>query len=101
MPPLRLAHPRRDGQGPQARTTYWCPRCQRSTDDDRTQSVVGAGFGGLAATKRLAKAGVDVTLVDRHNYHTFQPLLYEVATAGLNAADVAYAVRGIFHASAT
>ena len=59
-------------------------------------SVIGAGFGGLAATKRLAKAGVDVTIVDRHNYHTFQPLLYEVATAGLNAADVAYAVRGIF-----
>jgi NADH dehydrogenase len=58
--------------------------------------VIGAGFGGLAATKRLAKADVDVTLVDRHNYHTFQPLLYEVATAGLNAADVAYAVRGIF-----
>jgi NADH dehydrogenase len=59
--------------------------------------VIGAGFGGLAATKRLAKAGIDVTIVDRHNYHTFQPLLYEVATAGLNAADVAYAVRGIFH----
>jgi NADH dehydrogenase len=58
--------------------------------------VVGAGFGGLGATKRLAKAGVDVTIVDRHNYHTFQPLLYEVATAGLNAADIAYAVRGIF-----
>jgi NADH dehydrogenase len=58
--------------------------------------VVGAGFGGLAVTKRLAKGGVDVTIVDRHNYHTFQPLLYEVATAGLNAADVAYAVRGIF-----
>ena len=56
--------------------------------------VIGAGFGGLAATKRLAKAGVDVTIVDRHNFHTFQPLLYEVATAGLNAADVAYAVRG-------
>jgi NADH dehydrogenase len=59
--------------------------------------VIGAGFGGLAATKRLAKAGVDVTIVDRHNFHTFQPLLYEVATAGLNAADIAYAVRGIFH----
>jgi len=59
--------------------------------------IVGAGFGGLAASKRLAKAGLDVTIVDRHNYHTFQPLLYEVATAGLNAADVAYAVRGIFH----
>jgi NADH dehydrogenase len=62
--------------------------------------VVGAGFGGLAAAKELAGAPVDVTIVDRHNFHTFQPLLYQVATAGLNAADVAYAVRGIFHRQA-
>ena len=59
--------------------------------------IVGAGFGGLAAAKELAHAPVHVTIVDRHNFHTFQPLLYQVATAGLNAADVAYAVRGIFH----
>jgi NADH dehydrogenase len=59
--------------------------------------IVGAGFGGLAAAKELAGAPVEVTLVDQRNYHTFQPLLYQVATAGLNAADVAYAVRGIFH----
>jgi NADH dehydrogenase len=59
--------------------------------------VVGAGFGGLAAAKELADAPVRVTIVDRHNFHTFQPLLYQVATAGLNAADVAYAVRAIFH----
>src|SRR3954452_16421349 len=59
--------------------------------------VIGAGFGGLAAVKELADAPVHVTIVDRHNFHTFQPLLYQVATAGLNAADVAYAVRGIFH----
>src|SRR3954452_20001931 len=58
--------------------------------------VIGAGFGGLAAVKKLADAPVHVTIVDRHNFHTFQPLLYQVATAGLNAADVAYAVRGIF-----
>lgn len=58
--------------------------------------VIGAGFGGLAAVKELADAPVHVTIVDRHNFHTFQPLLYQVATAGLNAADVAYAVRGIF-----
>jgi NADH dehydrogenase len=57
--------------------------------------VVGAGFGGLAASRALGGAGVDVTLVDRNNFHTFQPLLYQVATAGLNAADVAHAVRGI------
>jgi NADH dehydrogenase len=58
--------------------------------------IVGAGFGGLAAAKRLEREAVDVTLIDRHNYHTFQPLLYQVATAGLNAADVGYAVRGLF-----
>jgi glycerophosphoryl diester phosphodiesterase len=49
--------------------------------------VIGAGFGGLAAAKRLEDEAVDVTLIDRHNYHSFQPLLYQVATAGLNAAD--------------
>jgi NADH dehydrogenase len=58
--------------------------------------IIGAGFGGLNAAKRLEKAPVDVTLIDRHNYHTFQPLLYQVATAGLNSADVGYAVRGLF-----
>ena len=58
--------------------------------------VIGAGFGGLAAAKRLEGEAVDVTLIDRHNYHSFQPLLYQVATAGLNAADVGYAIRGMF-----
>lgn len=58
--------------------------------------IVGAGFGGLAAAKRLEKEAVDVTVVDRHNFHTFLPLLYQVATAGLNAADVGYPVRGLF-----
>ena len=57
--------------------------------------IVGAGFGGLAAARGLADVDVDVTLVDRNNFHTFLPLLYQVATAGLNAADVAHAVRGI------
>jgi NADH dehydrogenase len=57
--------------------------------------VVGAGFGGLAVARGLAKAPVDVTVVDRNNFHTFLPLLYQVATAGLNEADVGYAVRGI------
>lgn len=58
--------------------------------------IVGAGFGGLAAAQRLEAEAVDVTLVDQRNYHTFLPLLYQVATSGLNTADVAYAVRGIF-----
>ncbi|CAN5750292.1 NAD(P)/FAD-dependent oxidoreductase [soil metagenome] len=62
--------------------------------------IIGAGFGGLAAARGLAGADVDVTIVDRHNFHTFQPLLYQVATAGLNTADVANAVRGMFHGQA-
>ncbi len=57
--------------------------------------IVGAGFGGLSAAKGLAKAPFDITIVDRHNYHLFQPLLYQVATAGLSPADIASPVRGI------
>ncbi len=59
--------------------------------------IVGAGFGGLAVARGLDKSPVEVTLVDRQNYTTFQPLLYQVATSGLNAADVAHPVRGLFH----
>lgn len=58
--------------------------------------VVGAGFGGIEVARHLADRPVDLTLVDRNNFHTFQPLLYQVATAGLNAADVAHVVRGLF-----
>ena len=61
--------------------------------------VLGAGFGGLTAARTLAAAPVDVTVVDRNNFHTFLPLLYQVATAGLNAADVAHSVRAVFQKS--
>lgn len=57
--------------------------------------IVGAGFGGLSAAAALADAPVRVTLVDRRNYHLFQPLLYQVATAALSPADVAWPVRRI------
>jgi NADH dehydrogenase len=59
--------------------------------------VVGAGFGGIEVARGLKGAPVDVTLVDQHNFHTFQPLLYQVATAGLSPTDVAHVVRGLFH----
>ncbi|HYI55759.1 MAG TPA: NAD(P)/FAD-dependent oxidoreductase [Microlunatus sp.] len=55
--------------------------------------VVGGGFSGLSATETLAKEGFRVTLIDRHPYNTFQPLLYQVATGGLNAGDVTYSLR--------
>ena len=50
---------------------------------------MGAGFGGLRAARALAKAPVRVTLLDQHNYHLFQPLLYQVATAGLTPEEIA------------
>jgi NADH:ubiquinone reductase (H+-translocating) len=55
--------------------------------------VVGAGFGGLSATDELSKEGFRVTLLDRFPYNTFQPLLYQVATGGLNPGDVTYSLR--------
>src|SRR5215469_9868369 len=58
--------------------------------------VVGGGFGGLAAVRTLLREGAEVVLIDRNNFHTFQPLLYQVATAGLDTENVAATLRGIF-----
>jgi NADH dehydrogenase len=58
--------------------------------------IVGAGFAGLRAAHRLGKAGAQVTLIDRNNYHLFQPLLYQVATTGLNPSEISSTVRGNF-----
>ena len=57
--------------------------------------VIGGGFGGLEAAKALAGAPVDLTVIDRQNHHTFQPLLYQVATAALSPADIAWPIRGL------
>ncbi len=57
--------------------------------------IVGGGFGGLNAARKLARAPVRVTLVDRRNHHVFQPLLYQVASAALNPADIAAPIRGV------
>ena len=67
-----------------------------SADDTRPHVViVGGGFGGLTAARALRRAPVQVTMVDRRNHHLFQPLLYQVATAGLSPADIAYPIRSI------
>ena len=58
--------------------------------------IVGAGFGGLGVAEQLAHVPVEVTLIDQHDYHTFQPLLYQVATSLLNAEDVGAPIRGLF-----
>jgi len=60
--------------------------------------VVGAGFGGLAAVARLKRLPVRITLIDKRNYHLFQPLLYQIATATLNPADIATPIRSLFKA---
>jgi NADH dehydrogenase len=58
--------------------------------------IVGGGFGGIELAKRLRKQNVEVTILDKHNYHTFQPLLYQVATGGLEADSIAFPIRKIF-----
>ncbi len=72
---------------------------ERTADGETVQAhrvvVVGGGFGGLFAVRALSKAGVEVTLVDRHNFHLFQPLAYQVATGALSAAEIASPLRAI------
>ena len=57
--------------------------------------IVGGGFGGLTAARALRRTSVRVTLIDRTNHHLFQPLLYQVATAGLSPAHIAAPIRGV------
>src|SRR4051812_2096331 len=57
--------------------------------------IIGGGFGGLYAVTGLRKAPVDVTLIDRRNFHLFQPLLYQVATGALSPANIAAPLRGV------
>ena len=62
--------------------------------------IIGGGFAGLAAAKRLRRVACEVTIIDRHNHHVFQPLLYQVATAGLSPGDIASPIRWIFRKQA-
>src|SRR6478735_10904509 len=58
--------------------------------------IIGGGFGGLQVAKQLADKPVDVLMLDKHNYHTFQPLLYQVATGSLEAESIAFSLRKNF-----
>jgi NADH dehydrogenase len=68
---------------------------KKASPDRKRVVIVGAGFAGLAAAKALGNSSFDVTVIDRHNYHLFQPLSYQVATAGLSPADIASPIRSI------
>ena len=58
--------------------------------------IIGAGFGGVKLAKQLAKENVDITIIDRHNFHLFQPLLYQLSTAVLSTDEIAYPIRSFF-----
>src|SRR5579871_6925559 len=62
--------------------------------------ILGGGFGGLSCAQALSRADVDITIIDRQNYHCFQPLLYQVATAALSPADIAWPIRHILRRQA-
>lgn len=70
---------------------------EKPTGNRPSVVIVGAGFGGLRVARGLRRAPVDVTVLDRHNYHTFVPLLYQVATAGLEPEEIAQPIRRILH----
>src|SRR3989440_4159008 len=57
--------------------------------------ILGGGFGGLAAAQKLKRAPVEVTLIDRRNFHLFQPLLYQVATGSLSPGEISAPIRGV------
>ncbi|RCK24700.1 NAD(P)/FAD-dependent oxidoreductase [Thalassospira lucentensis] len=67
--------------------------------DRKRVVIVGAGFGGMSAAKKLAGKDVDVILIDKRNHHLFQPLLYQVATADLSPAEIAWPIRSMFSKS--
>src|SRR3977135_2159166 len=90
------AAPPDDGQQPEAGQAKGSSMAQQRPN----VVIVGAGFGGLEAVRALSKAPVEVTVVDRQNHHCFQPLLYQVATAALSPADVAWPIRHILHKQA-
>src|SRR6476620_3949851 len=68
---------------------------EQSPSNNPKVVIIGGGFGGLYAARKLANHPVDVTLIDRTNHHLFQPLLYQVATAMLSPADIAQPIRAI------
>src|SRR5579863_4667123 len=104
LSPAPVTHPgyqRTDVRGADDVAPFiWCAPAHRGTTGVMPVRphvvIVGSGFGGLNAASRLARQPVDITVVDRDNYHGFWPLLYQVATAGLGPDDIAHPIRGIY-----
>jgi NADH:ubiquinone reductase (H+-translocating) len=69
--------------------------CKKIMSERSKVIIIGGGFGGLSAAQALKSAPVDVTLIDRRNYHLFQPLLYQVATGSLSPGEIAAPLRGV------
>ena len=88
---------RRGAQPPRSSATlsHFLHPCNVRSETQPRVVVIGGGFGGLMAARRLATLPVRITLIDRSNHHTFQPLLYQVATAGLSAPEIAAPIREI------
>ena len=61
--------------------------------------ILGAGFAGLQLARRIKDSAYEITLIDQYNFHQFQPLFYQVATAGLNGSDISFPLRKVFHGS--
>src|SRR5262245_22500368 len=93
-PSTQEPEPRTKERDPEPRTPNAEPRTPTGQAPPRIV-IVGGGFGGLNAARALAGAPLRVTLLDRHNYHLFQPLLYQVATASLSPGDIASPIRWV------
>lgn len=87
----------RSAQATEVATNETTPTTMQPVKHPPRVVIVGGGFGGLQAAKALGRTPVQVTVIDRNNYHLFQPLLYWVATAGLSPADISSPIRRILH----
>ena len=97
--PSSANHPgeRRHAAHQRAAQTLRIARWPPSPDSRKKVLILGGGFAGIGAARKLEDADVDIVLVDKHNYHTFQPLLYQVATDLLEEAAVGHPLRDLFH----
>ena len=92
---MTFAEPDLSGHPPRQKVGAGAVNTGSTTPDRPRVVIIGGGFGGLSAAKAIAGAPVDIVLLDQRNYHLFQPLLYQVATAGLSPSQIAYPIRAI------